>query len=87
MIASAMKSPSVHDFQHPSIISYIIFLRLPISPLWRVSRLGIRDGLRTIYYYRVSDWLDLSRKGNNLLYTVRQGVTIDSITGGGEIQT
>src|SRR5579862_8823252 len=44
-----MKSSSTHERQHPSIISYIIFRRLAISPDFRVSRLGIKEGLRTMY--------------------------------------
>jgi len=50
MIASAIKSFSIQDFQHPSIISYAILRRLLISPDSRVLRLGIRLGLRTMYF-------------------------------------
>jgi hypothetical protein len=54
MIASAIKSFSIQDFQHPSIISYDILRRLPISPDSRVLMLGIRLGLRTMYCRIVS---------------------------------
>jgi hypothetical protein len=59
MIASATNgvlvigSGSIHEFQHPSSISQIIFLFFAISPLNIVSMLGRMPGFRTIYLQQI----------------------------------